>query len=146
MKRVSTPTLTGDAKWPLTGGVPSHLSFTEGKRVERIYIAGYQDGSIRIWDATYPVLSLICILEGEVRIPKLNHLLSFNLINGQNMFFRSATSVTQLISYDWQVQGIKVAGSSASVSKLDFCYLTLSLAVGNASGLVRKCFLTEFLF
>ncbi|CBI22805.3 hypothetical protein VitviT2T_011739 [Vitis vinifera] len=100
MKHVSTPTLTGRAKWPLTGGVPSQLSFAEGKRVERVYVAGYQDGSVRIWDATYPVLSLICVLEGEV-------------------------------------QGIKVAGSSASVSKLDFCHLTLSLAVGNACGLVR---------
>lgn len=48
--------------------------------------------------------------------------------------------MSQLISYDWQVQSIKVAGSSASVSKLDFCYLTLGLAVGNASGLVRKFF------
>lgn len=100
MKHVSTPTLTGRAKWPLTGGVPSQLSFAEGRRVERVYVAGYQDGSVRIWDATYPVLSLICVLEGEV-------------------------------------QGIKVAGSSASVSKLDFCHLTLSLAVGNACGLVR---------
>lgn len=80
MKHVSTLTLTGGAKWPLTGGVPSHLSFTEGKRVERIYIAGYQDGSVRIWDATYPVLSLICVLEGEVRVPKVPSLivLKFN--------------------------------------------------------------------
>ncbi|EXB89958.1 putative galactose-1-phosphate uridyltransferase [Morus notabilis] len=55
------------------------------------------DGSVRIWDATLPVLS--CLLEG-------------------------------------QVQGIKVAGSSAPVSELDFCYLTFSLALGNECGLV----------
>lgn len=30
-----------------------------------------------------------------------------------------------------------MAGSSAPVSELDFCYLTFSLALGNESGLVR---------
>ncbi|CAN6874815.1 unnamed protein product [Brassica oleracea] len=44
------------AQWPLTGGVPSHL---DDYKLERLYIAGYQDGSVRIWDATYPCLSLI---------------------------------------------------------------------------------------
>ena len=44
-----------------------------------------------------------------------------------------------MVSYlnDYQVQGIKVAGSSAPVSELDFCYLTLSLALGNECGQVR---------
>lgn len=45
--------------------MPSQLS-AEDRGVERVYIGGYQDGSVRIWDATLPVLSLICILEGEV--------------------------------------------------------------------------------
>ncbi|KAJ6316081.1 hypothetical protein OIU78_019376 [Salix suchowensis] len=65
-KHRSTPFHGGSANWPLTGGVPSHLSFTEHADVERVYIAGYLDGSVRIWDATYPDLSLICIVEGEV--------------------------------------------------------------------------------
>uniref|UniRef100_A0A5B7B8W9 V-SNARE coiled-coil homology domain-containing protein n=1 Tax=Davidia involucrata TaxID=16924 RepID=A0A5B7B8W9_DAVIN len=96
----STPTLAGGTKWPLTGGVSNHMSFAEDNMVERVYVAGYQDGSVRIWDATHPVISLLCVLEGEVK-------------------------------------DIKVAGSSASVSKLDFCCLTLSLAVGNECGLVH---------
>ncbi|KAL0375347.1 UNVERIFIED_CONTAM: hypothetical protein Sradi_3450400 [Sesamum radiatum] len=53
-------------KWPLTGGVSNHVSFGKAKKVQRLYIAGYEDGSVRIWDATYPVLSLLCILTNEV--------------------------------------------------------------------------------
>ncbi|KAK4418926.1 Syntaxin-binding protein 5-like [Sesamum alatum] len=53
-------------KWPLTGGVSNHISFGKDKKVQRLYVAGYQDGSVRIWDATYPVLSLLCILTNEV--------------------------------------------------------------------------------
>ncbi|KAI4353370.1 hypothetical protein L6164_002328 [Bauhinia variegata] len=86
--------------WPLTGGVPSHLSTTKSTGVERVYLAGYSDGSVWVIDATYPVLSHICYIEPEV-------------------------------------QGIKVAGSSASVTKLDLCLVSLHLAVGNECGLVR---------
>lgn len=46
-----------NSQWPLTGGVPSQLSLDEDKDVERIYATGYQDGSIRIFDATCPILS-----------------------------------------------------------------------------------------
>ncbi|KAH0851035.1 hypothetical protein HID58_044858 [Brassica napus] len=52
------------AQWPLTGGVPGHI---DDYKLERLYIAGYQDGSVRIWDATYPCLSLIYDLK-----PKAN--------------------------------------------------------------------------
>ncbi|KAL3834832.1 hypothetical protein ACJIZ3_009568 [Penstemon smallii] len=52
-------------KWPLTGGVPCLMSATEHNRIERIYIGGYQDGSVRIWDATSPVLSLVSVLGFE---------------------------------------------------------------------------------
>ncbi|KAL5710191.1 hypothetical protein ACHQM5_020785 [Ranunculus cassubicifolius] len=58
------------SKWPLTGGIPSLLSFEKEKLIERIYIAGYQDGSVRIWDATYPVLSVILVLEDKVQFTK----------------------------------------------------------------------------
>ncbi|VVB13345.1 unnamed protein product [Arabis nemorensis] len=51
------------AQWPLTGGVPSHL---DDYKLERLYMAGYQDGSVRIWDATYPCLSLLYALEPKV--------------------------------------------------------------------------------
>ncbi|XP_059627965.1 uncharacterized protein LOC132270778 isoform X2 [Cornus florida] len=91
---------TGSTNWPLTGGVPSQLSFGKDHGIERVYIAGYQDGSVRIWDSTFPVLSLIFVLESEL-------------------------------------EGLEVAGASASISALDFCSSTLSLAVGNEHGLVR---------
>lgn len=51
----------------------------------------------------------------------------------------------QIISYDWQVQGTNVAGLSAPVTTLNFCWLTLSLAVGNECGVVRT-FSLHFLF
>ncbi|XP_062095137.1 uncharacterized protein LOC133801026 isoform X2 [Humulus lupulus] len=95
---ISSP--ANGAKWPLTGGVPSQLSTAKDKKTERVYLAGYSDGSVRIWDATLPVLSFALLLEG-------------------------------------QVQSFKVAGSGAPISDLDFCFLTLSLAIGNECGLVR---------
>ncbi|XP_023636698.1 uncharacterized protein LOC17883008 isoform X2 [Capsella rubella] len=52
-------------QWPLTGGVPSHL---DDYKLERLYMAGYQDGSVRIWDATYPCLSLIYVLEPKANV------------------------------------------------------------------------------
>lgn len=60
---------TGDVvgtKWPLTGGVPSQLLDTQNYCVERLYISGYGDGSVRVWDATYPALSLIYTIGSEV--------------------------------------------------------------------------------
>ena len=48
----------GSSRWPLTGGVPGELSIAEDGGMERIYVAGYQDGSVRVWDSTFPVLSL----------------------------------------------------------------------------------------
>ncbi|KAK6943476.1 hypothetical protein RJ641_024578, partial [Dillenia turbinata] len=86
-----------DVKWPLIGGVPNQLM--EEENVIRIFVSGYHDGSVWIWNATYSVLSLVCILEGEV-------------------------------------DGERVAGSSAPVSNLDFCISTSQLAVGHDSGLV----------
>ncbi|KAM1406799.1 hypothetical protein ACFXTH_001430 [Malus domestica] len=97
---VEDASTTGGKRWPLTGGIPSQLCTAEDYHVERFYIAGYQDGSVRIWDATYPILSLICDLGPEVK-------------------------------------GIRSTGASARVSALDFCSVTIGLAVGDDSGLVR---------
>ncbi|XP_061348834.1 uncharacterized protein LOC133294202 isoform X2 [Gastrolobium bilobum] len=88
------------SNWPLTGGVPSQSSTVKGAGVERVYVAGYSNGSVLVYDATHPVLSYICYIEGEVN-------------------------------------GIKLAGSNAQVTKLDFCPVSLLLAVGNECGLVR---------
>ncbi|PAN15584.1 hypothetical protein PAHAL_2G499600 [Panicum hallii] len=60
------PFILGNMKWPLTGGVPSVMSLNEDHAVERLYIAGYQDGSVRIWDATFPVLMPMFVLDGKV--------------------------------------------------------------------------------
>lgn len=90
----------GDTMWPLTGGIPCQLHDAGDYQVERVYIAGYQDGSVRIWDATYPSFSLILYLEPEVI-------------------------------------GLNIAGLSTSISALDFCSVTLTIAVGNECGLVR---------
>ncbi|BBH06284.1 transducin family protein / WD-40 repeat family protein [Prunus dulcis] len=100
VNRGSIPNPSAGTKWPLTGGVPGQLSISKNNGIERVYLAGYSDGSVRIWNATYPLLSFICLVQGEV-------------------------------------QGIKVAGSSAPVSRLDFCVFTLNLAVGNECGLVQ---------
>jgi len=86
MKLASTVTAVSAAKWPLTGGLPSELSITKNDGVGRIYLGGYSDGSIRIWDATYPVLSLICLLEGEVRVPSNISVIFCPLMNGGYMF------------------------------------------------------------
>ncbi|KAK1264500.1 hypothetical protein QJS04_geneDACA010594 [Acorus gramineus] len=64
-KNIGSPILSGGTKWPLTGGVPSELNMTEDG-LKRLYIAGYQDGTVRLWDATYPVLSPILSTKGEV--------------------------------------------------------------------------------
>ena len=75
MKSGPTPILVGATRWPFTGGIANQSLCAEENRVERVYVAGYQDGSVRIWDATYPVLSLICVLESEVRVQPNNYLL-----------------------------------------------------------------------
>ncbi|XP_071685700.1 uncharacterized protein [Rutidosis leptorrhynchoides] len=63
---LASPTTSGSAKWPVSGGFSSQLSPDENIGVERIYIAGYQDGYVRIWDATFPVFSLIFTLGIQV--------------------------------------------------------------------------------
>ncbi|KAF0908598.1 hypothetical protein E2562_026646 [Oryza meyeriana var. granulata] len=66
VKQNAAPFMQRNMKWPLTGGVPSEMSLNEDHTVERIYIAGYQDSSVRIWDATFPVLMPMFVLEGKV--------------------------------------------------------------------------------
>lgn len=63
MAHAITPATTN---WPLIGGIPSQLSLAENKGIERVYIGGYRDGTVRIWDATFPTLSFLYVLESEV--------------------------------------------------------------------------------
>ncbi|GMJ03232.1 Tomosyn [Hibiscus trionum] len=67
MKPGLTPNTATGIKWPLTGGVPTQLSVSKDNSIDRLYIAGYQDGSVRIWDASYPILTLLFVLEGVVQ-------------------------------------------------------------------------------
>ncbi|KAL0003357.1 hypothetical protein SO802_017138 [Lithocarpus litseifolius] len=60
----------GATKWPLTSGIPCQLLDTEVYHVERVYIADYHDGSVRVWDATYPALSLIYVLGESLNSPQ----------------------------------------------------------------------------
>ncbi|XP_050904243.1 lethal(2) giant larvae protein homolog SRO77 isoform X2 [Lathyrus oleraceus] len=70
-KQHSLPNQTSmKMKWPLTGGVPGQL-FKEDHLIIQIYIAGYQDGSVRIWDASYPALSLVYNIKPEVNDVKM---------------------------------------------------------------------------
>ncbi|XP_076890939.1 uncharacterized protein LOC143542176 [Bidens hawaiensis] len=48
--------------WPISGGIVYQFNSPEGYVIERVYIAGYMDGSVRIWDATSPVLSILCVI------------------------------------------------------------------------------------
>ncbi|CAJ2653416.1 unnamed protein product [Trifolium pratense] len=61
---------SGKIKWPLIGGVPGQL-FKEDRLIIQIFIAGYQDGSVRIWDASYPALSLVYNIKPEVNGAKM---------------------------------------------------------------------------
>jgi syntaxin-binding protein 5 len=112
-------------KWPLTGGVPSEISLNEDHDIERIYIAGYQDGSVRIWDATFPVLMPMFVLDGKVSLVYLYIYLCFS-----DKFLNSIFSLPQ-------VAEVNLDGENA-VSSLAFCSLNMTLAVGTTSGLVSS--------
>ncbi|KAL9242597.1 hypothetical protein vseg_016583 [Gypsophila vaccaria] len=53
-------------KWPLTGGTQSEVSSADKKLQKEIFIVGYRDGSVRLWDVTSGRFSLVSILEGQV--------------------------------------------------------------------------------
>ncbi|KAL9226707.1 hypothetical protein vseg_002487 [Gypsophila vaccaria] len=65
LKRTSQ-TVDQTTKWPLNGGLPCQIPPPGARVIQRLYIAGYSDGSVRLWDATYPMLSPLCTLYPEV--------------------------------------------------------------------------------
>ncbi|KAH1039946.1 hypothetical protein J1N35_041689 [Gossypium stocksii] len=115
-KPCSTPTPAAGIKWPLTGGVPTQLAVSKDNSIDRLYIAGYQDGSVRIWDASYPILTLLFVLEGEEQ--------------GTNVA-RSSVPVTTL-NFCWHTLNLAVGNECGVVSiyylgrsdKTSFHYVT----------------------
>uniref|UniRef100_A0A803MK69 V-SNARE coiled-coil homology domain-containing protein n=1 Tax=Chenopodium quinoa TaxID=63459 RepID=A0A803MK69_CHEQI len=65
MATVSSNVAEG-SKWPLTGGLQREITSDEEDAQKIIYIIGYQDGSVRIWDATTPIFPLVSVIEGQV--------------------------------------------------------------------------------
>ncbi|KAK4782823.1 hypothetical protein SAY86_007197 [Trapa natans] len=59
--------LNRDPRWPIYGGIPHRNSLMDDYHMERIYVAGYRDGSVHLWDATSPALSRIHVLQPEVK-------------------------------------------------------------------------------
>ncbi|KAK9668476.1 hypothetical protein RND81_13G063300 [Saponaria officinalis] len=48
------------------GGTQSDVLSADEKLEKKIFIAGYKDGSVRVWDVTKATFSLVSILEGQV--------------------------------------------------------------------------------
>lgn len=122
----------------MTGGVPGKTLFPGDAEAQELYVAGYEDGYVRIWDASLPVLSLVLVLKGEVRLRVQAKSLADKIFIFR--FFLSSIKI-EIFSFDIQVLPIKVAGLSAPVSALDICHFTKSLAVGNEFGQVNAKFM-----
>ncbi|KAM0027761.1 putative transcription factor WD40-like family [Helianthus debilis subsp. tardiflorus] len=60
--KVNATQKLAEGSWPISGGIVHQFTSPDGYVIERIYVAGYMDGSVRIWDATSPVLSVLCVI------------------------------------------------------------------------------------
>ncbi|MED6149177.1 hypothetical protein PIB30_059962 [Stylosanthes scabra] len=136
----STPGLGTPSNWPLTGGVPTHLSTPKGAGIERVYFAGYSDGSVLVCDATHPVLSYICYIEGEVRIYDLQ-----GHSDGRNFHF--VTEAKSEVHESPQVKGTHCSAvfslHGSPVQALSFSNSGTKLAIGYSSGHVAVCDMTS---
>ncbi|XP_069155299.1 lethal(2) giant larvae protein homolog SRO77-like isoform X4 [Solanum lycopersicum] len=52
-----------EIKMPLSSSIPRQPTKDDG--IERILVAGYLDGSVRLWNATFPVFTLLAVLESQ---------------------------------------------------------------------------------
>lgn len=55
-----------EIKMPLNSSIPGQLPPTKDDGIERVLVAGYLDGSVRLWNATFPVFPLLAVLESQV--------------------------------------------------------------------------------
>ncbi|KAL2958014.1 hypothetical protein AAZX31_18G183100 [Glycine max] len=86
------------------------------------------------WPLTGGVPSLSSTAKGAV----VERVYFVGYSNGSVLVCDATHAVLSYICYiEGEVNGIKVAGSDAQVTKLDFCSVSLLLAVGNECGLVR---------
>lgn len=68
MGKLPSRVLFAGTKWPLTGGDAPEVPY-DNSEIEKLFIAGYQDGTVRLWYATYFVLVPVFVLEGKVCVP-----------------------------------------------------------------------------
>ncbi|XP_055829528.1 uncharacterized protein LOC129898851 isoform X2 [Solanum dulcamara] len=54
-----------EIEMPLTSSIPRQLPPTKDDGIERVLVAGYLDGSVRLWNATFPVFTLLAVLESQ---------------------------------------------------------------------------------
>ncbi|KAJ8552924.1 hypothetical protein K7X08_020317 [Anisodus acutangulus] len=54
-----------EIKMPPSSSIPGQLPPTEDDGIGRILVAGYLDGSVRLWNATFPVFTLIAVLQSQ---------------------------------------------------------------------------------
>ncbi|XP_006338830.1 uncharacterized protein [Solanum tuberosum] len=87
---------------------------TKDDGIERILVAGYLDGSVRLWNATFPVFTLLAVLESQFHCHELT-----------------------CQKYDVGVKGIQDTGPRTAISALDFSSTALTLAIGHQCGQVH---------
>ncbi|MED6130954.1 hypothetical protein PIB30_005608 [Stylosanthes scabra] len=148
----STPGLGTPSNWPLTGGVPSHLCTPKGAGIERVYFAGYSDGSVLVCDATHPILSYICYIEGEVKDIKVAGSSAPVRIydlqghsDGRNFHF--VTEAKSEVHESPRVKGTHCSAVfsllGSPVQALSFSNSGTKLAIGYSSGHVAVCDMTS---
>ncbi|KHN44705.1 Syntaxin-binding protein 5 [Glycine soja] len=129
---ISDPCLTVAILIRLPSNSNSSKNFTEVASALR---TGSRHGSAPSnWPLTGGVPSLSSTAKGAV----VERVYFVGYSNGSVLVCDATHAVLSYICYiEGEVNGIKVAGSDAQVTKLDFCSVSLLLAVGNECGLVR---------
>ncbi|KAG9157898.1 hypothetical protein Leryth_000073 [Lithospermum erythrorhizon] len=85
----SSSNLTDNVKKrAIAGGVLNHFPLNKDRIIEKLYVTGYQDASVWLWDATFPVLSLMCVIDSE-RIKSLDIAGSHSPVSAVDLCFQT---------------------------------------------------------